>query len=719
MDINLNVEKEDIAVIKKSIAGQNLPMELDYVVTQVALHKTEGERKNKVKLYDPNCEFKVGDLIYKEYKSKIPIGTKKFVELERGVVLKVEELRVRPGMEEVKLSYDGTSLFRKYIAYLNRQKIDLLLPHKRAKPYEKTKYIEDDIDPRIKNAPLIKKDFQVLRKKVVSFFQRSNEIAFANDKVLLLENLKDISTDAFDRIKQFLIDNKTSVSTEFLVENFLKIKPETDEFTAYCFSINYKMNNDYKIDFQQTTKEGWGKWNLISVVYHLRKDSILSFQNPLMSSAFISNGENIKNKRKLIVDSFYDNDRAKCILTQREVTAGAVRVKNGIFDFGNNLELEIINSKTKKSHTLYYYKDVELLIGFQEIFKTVKALQGMAISFKKNSDDKFQFTIKELKKGTVADEIIYDEVKRAFNTTYKKIASQLFVNKTIFLETDLFATLYNDFDSYLNIKSFNKLMHKIFISFGKKEKNYEIHAFRLYHIMDLIYPTNFEKVIDVLCGNPEFIPSEKLSGVFYLDPKAISNIEQDEIKRKEENKEELDRKVEELKKEKLNEEQERIEAIRVKREERRVKRENEMRLKEEMKKSRTEPEIFKPKPKKTITYSKPKPKEELFFTEESSTQERKIKIKESLKKQNALNDEIDKTPKTKKRTGTVSAEEKIDIEDIKKDIKLEELKEEVLSKKKKSKKDKEKEVAYKDDGSFGGVFASILDKAVSGKDKDK
>jgi len=714
MEINLNVEKEDIAVIKKTIAGKELPVELQEIIKQVALFKTKSERKSKVKLYNPNCEFKQGDLIYKEYNSKIPIGAKKFVELERGVVLKVEEVRSRNGFEQIKLSYDGTSIFRKYIQYLDRQKIDLLLPHKKIKHCEKAEYITDDLDPRTKNEPLVKRDFKVLEKKIVSFLQRNNDIAFVNNKVLLYDNLKEISSDVFERIRQFLTDNKQSVSTEFLVENFLKIKPDTDEFTAYCFSVNYKMSSDYKIDFQQTSKNGWGKWNLISVVYHLKKDSLLSHPNPLISTAQISNDEELKNKKKSIINNFFDNDMTKCILSQREVTAGAIRVKSLQFDFGNELEFEIIDSKTKKTHTLYYYKDVELLVGFKDIFKNIKALQGMSINFKKDEEGKIYFTIKELKKGTVADEIVYDSKKKAFNTTYKKIASQVFVNKTIFLETDVFSTLYEDFDAYLNIKTFNKLVHKIFINFGKKEKNYEIHAFRLYHILDLIYPTPFDTVIEVLSGNSEFIPSEKLSGVFYLDSNAITNIEEDEIKRIEENKEEQDKKIAELKKEKSNEEEERLEAIRRKREERRIKRENEMRLKEEMRRKKEETEIARAKPRSSISFGRKK--EEPVFAEPISI-ERKTKIKEPAKKQSPIKEDIEKTPKSKKRVEPSVNEDKIDIEDIKKDIKLEELKEQVLSKKKKGKKEKKKEVAYKDDGAFSGVFASILDDAVSKKDK--
>ncbi len=715
MDINLNVEKEDIAVIKKAVAGKLLPLELDFIVTQVALFKTQGERKNRVKRYNPRCEYKVDDLIYKEYSSKIPIGSKKYVELQRGVVLKVDELRSRPGIEEIKLSYDGTSIFRKYIAYLDRQKIDLLLPHKRKKPYDKAEYLEDEMDPRLQNDPLIERDFHVLKKKVISYLQKSNDIAFSNNKVMLFENVKEIKADVFNRIREFLSDNKKSVSTEFLVENFLKVKPGTDDFTSYCFSINYIMSTDYKIDFQQTVKSGWGKWNMISVVYHQRKDSILSLHNPVINTASTQNEDGLKQRRKVIINDFFDNDKTKCILTQREITAGAVRVKSGLFDFGSDLEFEIMDTKTKKMHTFYYYRDVELLIGFKEIFQATKALQGMSISFSKNSDNIICFSIKEVKKGTIADEIIYDNEKKAFTSTYKKIASPVFVNKAFFLETEVFTTLYNDFESYTELKSFNKLVHKIFLNFGKREKNYEIHAFRLYHILDLIYPTSLQTVLNVLLGNPEFIPSDKLSGVFYLDSTAVTDIEADEVKSVVVPDEEvIEQEPMEIKAH-SDEEMEKLDAIRQKREERRIKRENEMRLKEELNKQKlTEEKLTdSAKPSKPEPFSKPDAS--VGFAEPMPV-EKKPKVKEVPKKQAPVGDDVEKTPKAKKRIETESEEDRINIEDIKKDIKLEELKEEVLSKKEKAKKEKEKEVAYQDNGAFGGIFASKLDEAVLKKD---
>jgi len=74
------------------------------------------------------------------------------------------------------------------------------------------------------------------------------------------------------------------------------------------------------------------------------------------------------------------------------------------------------------------------------------------------------------------------------------------------------------------------------------------------------------------------------------------------------------------------------------------------------------------------------------------------------------------TPKERKRVIREVVEESMDPNDIKKDIELETLKNQIQEKKD-SKKKIEKKVAYKDKGGFGGIFASKLDEIVKKEDK--
>jgi len=729
LDINLNIVDKDIVLVKEFLKGKILPVDFVDVVYQIALFKTQEKRENKVKIYNPDCEYEVGDLIYKEYPGKIPIGAKKYIEMENGVVLKIVDVRTRFGLDEIRLSYEGTSDFRKYTDYLDRQKIGLFLPHKQKKPCSSMKFLDVKKDPRKKQDPLIEKDFNILKKKLITMSQKEPEMALIGEKILLRENLKEIKADVFDKVREFLTENKKSEKTDFLVENFIKIKPDDDEFDAYCFALNYRMKMDYKIDFQQTIQKGWGKWNLISVIYYLKKESLVSEENPLLETVILDDKKNLNQRRKKFEEGIFDDLSNRYNLTQREITSGALKIKPGIYDFGDSIEIEVIDETTKKSYVLYYYNDVNLILGFSDVFENYKAMQGMTMVFDQIEENRFSFNIRTTKKGTIADKIVYNPESKIFQVIEEKVASPVFVNKTLFLEPEVFKKLDEKIDEFRKIETLNKLVHKVFLDFGIKEKNYEIHIFRLYHILDLIYPVDLKLVEAIVLCNSEFILSEKIPGIIYLDSDSVVEIEEEERQRRELLIEEAIKRREKIRQNKLDEELKLKDEIRMKREEHRKKRENEMWMKEKMKEEKDKKKILEQKRRETRKIGedealRKKRKESAYPTKatipgplEDFVVDKGVTKKDHAKKLRKRTEE-EKPLKTKKRIEKKPIEEKLDIDEIKKDIKLEELKEKVLEKKKADKKEK-KEVAYEDHGGFGGILASKLDEVVKKDDKKK
>lgn len=747
MEVNLNIEKNDICFILEFLKGKFDPVELDDMTYQIAIFKTQEKRKNKVKIYNPNCEYKAGDLIFKEYHGKIPIGAKKCIEIEKGVVLRVVDVRTRFGMNEIKLSYEGTSDFRDYTNYLKKQKIELLLPHMQKKISEKFQYLSEKKDPRQRQDPLIERDFVTLKKKLITALKKEPDIAYISNKILLKENLKPIGPEIFNEIREFLIENKKSETTEFFVEKFIKIKPINKDFHSYCFALNYRMKMDYKIDFQQTKKIGWGKWNLISVIYYMKRNSLISEENPLLKKVTLSNKKNISQKRKKFEGNLFDEESTRYFLTQREVSAGALRLKQGIYNFGDSIEIDVIDANSKKSYLLYYYRDVNLVLGFKEIFESYKALQGTILTFEQIDEDKFQFNIRMTKKGTIADIIEYNTEMKIFNAKEEKIASPVFVNKSIFLETDVLNRINKNISEFWNICSLNKLVHKIFLEFGIKEKNYEIHILRLYNILNLIYPVELKLVEDIILCNSEFVPSEKNSGIIYLDSDAVIKIEDEEKKRREILIEKAIKKREEIRKKKINLELKQKEEIRKKREERRKKRELEMWEKERLLKERADKKIHEQKNKreelKKKTFEKPdgraKLRERKFESEIKKDFRKKdervypkqkpdfLRGKEKFPleefpppkvhhKKMKKKIEEEKPLKERRKIMKKTAIEKINIEEMKSEIQLEELKEKVKDEKETNRK-REKPVAFKDEGGFGSVFADKLDEIIKKEDK--
>lgn len=717
MQVNLNIEHVDVAFIKKVLKDHPKPVSVDYLVNEVALFKTKAQRKTRVKIYSPDCEYKVGDLIYKEYSGKIPVGAKKYIDIDDGVVLKVMDVRVRHGLEEIQLSYEGTSVFKKYTDYLERQKIELLLPHKQSKPPAKVELLPEDDDPRQQLDPMMKRELSQLGKKMMAAINKDDAIVMVAGKVLLKEFLKDIDGDVFERIKLFLQDSKASEATEFLVENFLKIKPKSDDFETFCFSLSFRMQTDYKIDFHQTQTGGWGKWNLISVIYRMKRDSLVSVTNPLALKVRYAQKKNLAVQRKKLDESIFSEGGKRFYLTQREVAAGAFKIRPGQFDFGESVEIEAIDSDSKKSYRLFYYSDASLLLGFKEALESYSAVQGMCMQIEQVSPSQIQFSIRTTKKGMVVRRVDYDSEKALFFVSDEQMATPVFVNKAIYLEDDVITAIAENIETYRGIETFNQLFHKVFLDFGIRDRNYEIHLLRLYHILDLIYPTDWKMVLDIVLANPEFIPSDKVAGVYYLDSDAVMAIEEEERQRRQHLVEERRRSREEVIRKKQEEEDKEQEEIRLLREERRRKREEEMWLKEKIHQdegSEVLSAVSEPVVVKTDAHAAAVP----LVADEASEE------KKAARKKKRLPEEKGAKAGGRRHSEEVGVED-IDLDDleIKRQIELEELKAKAIERAKEvmaKPSSEEKEVVYQDStGAFSGLFASKLEEISKDSDKDK
>jgi hypothetical protein len=735
ININLEISNEDIEFLKTYIKDKFHPVEFDEIVYQIALFKTREKRKSKVKLYDPSCEYAADDLIYKEYPGNLPVGGKKFIHTPLGVILKVEEARTRMGRNEIRLSYDGTSDFRKYTEYLKKQKIELILPHKQASVPSEPEYLTESEDPRTQQAPLIERDFSILRKKITTALNKEPDIAFISHKVMLKKNLKQLKPEIFDAIKDFLKTHQVSESTEFFVRNFAKIEPESPDFDAYCFTLNSMLTQNYKIDLQQTNTVGWGKWHLISVLYQLKKNALVSEPNPLLSTVQLKNRKNLLQRRRQIEEAIFSEGDTRYFLTQREITSGALRLKPGMYDFGETIEVEVLDSNSKKAYVLYYYQNENLLLGFDKIFENYRAIQGMTLVLEQDEDKKLHFSIKTTKKGTIAEKIVYDREKKLFHATEEKIASPVFVNKTLYLEPDVFHTIENQIGEFRKLDTLNKLIHKIFLEFGVKERNYEIHILRLYHILDLICAIDLRQVGEIILSNPEFIPAEKIVGVFYLDSDAVVEIEEEERDRRQRVIEDNKKKREESRRQQIEEELKKKDDIRHLREERKKKREEEMRMHDQLlkeKEQQKKDDLLREEAKRereAASAERPFKNRDDAEAPAQRRYPREFKKPETPFEPHAAADaqrktkkklEPEKSLKVSKKGQKKIIEEKIELDEIKKEILHQDLKKEAQEPEGVGKKEtsKETQVAYKDAGGFGGIFASKLDEIVQ-KDDDK
>jgi len=719
---SLEIGPADIDFLKSYLQGKTNPLPFEEVVHQLAIYKTQENRTVRVKLYDPECEYQAGDLIYKEYPGKIPVGSKKFVELSEGVILKVQETRQRAGLHEIVLSYEGTSEYRKYIEYLHKQHIELLLPHRGATPPAEPEFLSLENDPRSNEPPLIDRDLRELRRKVISLLHRESDLVLISDRVLLNKNLRPIAETVVEKIKDFLKTGQKSESTEFFVRSFLSDKADGADFDAYCFSLNHVLLSQYKIDLLQTSTKGWGKWHLRSVLYHLKKNSLVSDPNPLLATAKYPNDKNLPARRKKFDDEIFAEGENRYFLTQREITAGAVHLRPGTLNLvgpGEIVEIVATDATSHKEYTLYFYPDAHLLIGFQEAFVLYRAVQGMMIILERTDDARLQFHIKTTKKGSVVDPVTYDPEQKLFRVGEEKAASPVFINKAMFLEAEVFRTIESHGEEFRKQETLNQLIHRVFLEFGIKERNYEIHVFRLHHILDLIYPISLRETEDVLLTNPEFIASEKVPGLFYLDSDAVVELEEEERDRRQKLIEEAKRKREDLRRRQLEEEQKQKDEIRLKREERRKKREDEMLQHDQQRRERERPRPAAPSeapraavppPEMERTPSRTAPGRRFSKPEFAAAEPPSSKPEPKKARRKVEPEKVKTVKKGQKRI----LEEKIELEEMKKHVLKEDL-QDALAEKSTEFKKKVKEgtkVAYQDEGGFAGIFASKLDEIV-------
>ncbi len=699
----------DLAFIRSFLKEQRQPVAFTDLAYQLALFKTQEKRHSQVKLYDPDCEYRVGDQIYKEYPGLLPVGNKKTIELPEGVILKVEEVRTLPGMNAIRLSYDGTSDFRRYTEYLKKQKIELLLPHKQQKPPAEPAFLEADKDPRAQEQPLIDREFRELKKKLTTVLNREPDIAFICDRVLLRENLRPIPAEVFDAIKEFLKGHGQPESTEFFAENFAKVDPQSPDFAATCFALNYLMTFQHKVYLRQTQACGWGRWHLNSMLMQIKKSALVSEPNPLLARLEIPDRQALGARRREFEQALFSEGENRYYLTLREIESGALRLRPGAYRFGEALEIEAVDTGTKKAHVLYYYPEENLLLNFGKIYEAYKIVQGAILVFEQTADGLFELTIKTSKKGTIAERIAWDAEKRLFVPGEEKISSPVFVNKAIHLESEVFHNLAQHMEEYRKLDSYNKLIQKVFLEFGAREKNYEISILRLYHILDLIYPIDLRTVEEIVLSSSEFIPSEKIPGTIYLDADAVVEIEEEERTRRTLLIEESKRKRDELRRLQAEEEQRQKEDIRRLREERRKKREEEM--------FQHDPAMHPAAGAEHPAGAAQPPRAEAR-TGASMPPEPPVDKGDGAKKPRKKPLVPEKPIKTVKKGAKKILEEKIELDEIKKEILGDEIAEPLPGAEEIApvSPDEKESVAYQDEGSFSGIFAK-LDEIVK-KDED-
>ena len=508
---DIKVVENDLAFIEEEFSKTNEPLSLEELTRKLAFQKTSSQRSQEVKVYDPYCQYEVGDLIYKEYDEPLVVSSKGAEPFKGGVVLKVvNKINYENfNCEMLEVDYSGGGTFRKHIDYMKKTKTHVLLPSNLEKKAKSPSLLKKEEDPRQNQIPLTERDLRRLEKNLKSALSKSSQFFNWNGFWQLREKMVSIEEDKIKEIEKYLSDTKKSAETTELISRFFGLPPDHANFSLYCMSLNSILEKKYKKNFIFVSPLNWGKWHLKQVLNsHL--DNL-----PLAAP---------KAKTPQFDRTSVDEPRIqkefplKVYLTWREILSGGLKVPR-VYDREFSMAREYIftDEEAKKDYIVYYYPSSCFFIGLKDFYERHNIPQGASLTLEKKGLNCFSFWIKKSKKKLSVSRLTYNAAEDKFSTSGEEAFTFAMPNKIIHLQRETLQRLLNLYDQRDNL-DLRELLILIFKNFGAEGDQHSLHYMRAYHLIDILKRTSEEDVMKTLLNSPEFQQSEKKKGIFlYLE----------------------------------------------------------------------------------------------------------------------------------------------------------------------------------------------------------
>ncbi len=518
------IAEDDLSFLEQELLQVNKALTLEELTQKVAFKKTSSQLKQEVKIYDPYCQYEVGDLILKEYDEPLLVSSKGAEHFKGSVVLKVNNKVFLESFdcEMLEVGYSGGGIFRKHIDYMKKTNTKVLLPcncdHKGLMPQK----LKEEKDPRLDQVPMTDKDLKRLEKNLGKALSKSENFFNWNEFWQLTQKRVNITAKKIEEIKKSIRKTNQSINSTDLCCQFFETDPSNELFDLHCLSLNYTLEKNFKKSFVFVSPEGWGKWHLKETLDAFLKELPLS-----ASSAKIPGLEKESKKETPKAQKF----PLKIYLTWREILSGGIKVpkamKRSLADFR---EYKFTDNEEEKDYTVYYYPSPGIFLGLKEFYGKNNVPQGASLTLEKKGPGHFSFWLKKSKKKLTVPQVIYDPKKDRFSDTGKEAFTFSLPNKIIHLEEDTLSRLFSLYEqrTKLNLK---ELLILIFNNFGLEGKTLFLHYLRAFHLVDVLKQTSQEDVEKTLLYSQEFSKSEKKKGIFFYKEKvrADATIQADEI----------------------------------------------------------------------------------------------------------------------------------------------------------------------------------------------
>ncbi len=516
------ITSENLAFIEKELSGTNKALSLQEVTKKLAYKKTSGQLSQEVKIYDPECQYEVGDLIYKEYDESLMVSSKGMELFKGAVVLKVvKKIDYKDfNCEMLEVDYSGGGIFRKYIDYMKKTKTQVLLPSNlegKAKPSEK---IDKKEDPRRTVLPMTEKDLKSIERNLSKALLKSPKFFTWNDYWQLTEKQIAFKEKDINQVKAFIEKAHHSAATTEIVDKIFKIKSSDDQFDLYCMSLTYHLEKKCKKDFIHVSPVDWGKWHLKKTLNAFSQNLALSAPKAKVPPSAEETKEEIPHGPEMTL-KFY--------LGWREILSGGIKIPKALSrEFSSAREYIFTDSEGEKDYTVYYYPSSGHILGLNEFYEAHNIPQGASLTLERKGPDQFNFWLKKSKKKISVLKVSYDAKKDVFDQSGEEVFTFSVLNKIIHLQRGTLEKLFSLFKDRKKL-DLSELLTLVFKNFGLEGKKSSLHYLRAYHLVDVLKRTTQEDVERALLSDPEFTQSEKNAGIFYFKEKIEKEVEKPEV----------------------------------------------------------------------------------------------------------------------------------------------------------------------------------------------
>lgn len=517
----MQTTKENIEFIEKELSRTSKPLSLQEVTKKLAYKKISGQMSQEVMMYDPECKYEVGDLIYKEYDEPLMVSSKGMESFKGAVVLRVVgKIDYKDfNCEMLEVDYSGGDIFRKYIDYMKKTKTQVLLPsniESKAKTPEK---IDKNKDPRLTALPMTDRDLKTLEKNLRAALSKSPKFFNWNEYWQLSEKQVEIKDKKIDEIKAFLEETKLSAATPELVEKLFNIKSTDELFDLHCMSLTYLLEKNHKKDFTYVSPLNWGKWHLKKTLNSFSQSLPLSAPKAKVPPSVEETKEEISHPSETPI---------KIYLGWREILSGGIKIPKALTkEFSRAREYVFTDIEGEKDYTVYYYPSSSFILGLKEFYEAHNVPQGTSLTLERKGLNQFNFWLKKSKKKISVLKITYDPKKDVLDQSGEEVFTFSIPNKIIHLERETLEKLLSLYEDRKKLE-LPELLAFIFKNFGLKANKNSLHYLRAYHLVDVLRRTTQEEVEKALLTTPEFFQSEKNAGIFFYQEK-IEEEEKPEI----------------------------------------------------------------------------------------------------------------------------------------------------------------------------------------------